>query len=70
MSSIFFSTTLVRSSDAPAGSWTLTPKMPWSSSGMKPAGSTRANRLAPMATATTMPMVSSERRTSSRDTFT
>ena len=70
MSSTFFSTRLVRSSDAPAGSWTFTPKMPWSSSGMNPAGSTRAKRLAPTATAATIAMVSSARRTSTRDTLT
>ena len=70
MSSTFFSTMLVRSSEAPGGSWTLTPKMPWSSSGMKPAGMTRANRPAPIATAATIAIVSSERRTSRRDTWT
>ena len=63
ISSTWASTALVRSSDAAGGSVTLMPKMPWSSSGMKPAGSAPPKRPAPTATSTTMPMVRIERRT-------
>ena len=46
---------------------TLTPKMPWSSSGMKPAGSAPPKRPAPTATAATITMVRIERRTRRRE---
>ena len=70
ISSTFLSTALVRSSEAPGGSWTATPKIPWSSSGMNPAGITRAKRPAPTATTATIPIVRIPRRTSRRETLT
>ena len=62
------STAAVRSSDAPGGSCTLTPMMPWSSSGMNPAGIARPKSPAPTATTRTIRIVSTARRTSSRAT--
>jgi hypothetical protein len=56
-------TALVRSREEPAGRLTLTPKIPWSSSGMKPAGMALPKRPAPTATTATIPMVRTERRT-------
>jgi hypothetical protein len=64
ISSTWASTALVRSSDAAGGRVTLTPKMPWSSSGMNPAGSAPPKKPAPTITRTTMPIVRIERRTS------
>ncbi len=51
------STAAVRSSEAPGGSCTLTPRSPWSSSGMNPAGSWRPSRPAPRMTTPTSRMV-------------
>ncbi len=65
-SSTCLSTASVRSSEAPGGSVMLMPKMPWSSSGMKPARSAPPKKPAPTATTTTTAMVRNERRTSMR----
>ena len=77
MPSVFFSTCStcfttpsVRSSEEAGGSWTLSMKMPRSSSGTNPAGSARPS--APVATvaSTITPMVSVARRTKSFVQFT
>ncbi len=70
IASTWASTALVRSSDAPAGSVTLTPRMPWSSSGMNPAGSRLPKKPAPTATNATSTIVRIERRTRIRQPFT
>ncbi len=63
ISSTWESTALVRSSEAAGGRVTLMPKIPWSSSGMNPAGSFPPKKTAPRATTATMRIVRIERRT-------
>src|SRR5262249_18271497 len=53
-----------RSREAAGGSVTLTPKIPWSSSGMKPAGGALPKKPAPAATPATVTMGNIERRPS------